>query len=257
MTMRPGTPRLLVSVRNAAEALSAVAAGADIIDVKEPQAGSLGKAENKEILQILENVRKRDPLPIVSAAWGEVRDFQVEDLPQEIPPLSYIKLGLAGLKDSRDWKSVWRSTWEQILDRASSAHPLPGRIAVAYADEQPAGSPSVERIIEAAIEQGCAGVLFDTFDKSGGSLLDWISPSKLKSYLNEIQFSGLLTVLAGKVRISDLHSLCQLGGDVIAVRSAACVAGDRTRPVDGSAIEMLLKELQLASQVPASGSVRL
>ena len=43
------TPGLLVSVRSAAEALSALAGGADVIDVKEPNRGSLGAADDETI----------------------------------------------------------------------------------------------------------------------------------------------------------------------------------------------------------------
>ena len=53
--MFPGIPRLLVSVRNAEEALMAVRGGADIIDVKEPSKGSLGRA-SVENLQAIADV---------------------------------------------------------------------------------------------------------------------------------------------------------------------------------------------------------
>ena len=42
-------PGLLVSVRSAAEALAALAGGADVIDVKEPNQGSLGAADDDTI----------------------------------------------------------------------------------------------------------------------------------------------------------------------------------------------------------------
>ena len=38
------TPRLLVSVRNEQEAKAAIDGGCDIVDIKEPQNGSLGRA---------------------------------------------------------------------------------------------------------------------------------------------------------------------------------------------------------------------
>ena len=44
MSVKSGPPRLLVSVRNAEEAIAACCGGADIIDVKEPLNGSLGRA---------------------------------------------------------------------------------------------------------------------------------------------------------------------------------------------------------------------
>ena len=45
--------QLLVSVRDAAEALFAVAAGADLIDVKEPSRGPLGAPDRQTLDAVL------------------------------------------------------------------------------------------------------------------------------------------------------------------------------------------------------------
>ena len=62
-------PGLLVSVRNANEARTALSAGADVIDVKEPNRGPLGAADIGEIAAIVEAVQSRVP---VTAAMGEL-----------------------------------------------------------------------------------------------------------------------------------------------------------------------------------------
>ena len=66
------TPGLLVSVRSAAEALAALAGGADVIDVKEPNQGSLGAADDDTISAVVRAVAGRAP---VSAALGELVDL--------------------------------------------------------------------------------------------------------------------------------------------------------------------------------------
>ena len=48
--------KLLVSVRCAEEATAALAGGADIIDVKEPRRGSLGRADDRVIREVMEVV---------------------------------------------------------------------------------------------------------------------------------------------------------------------------------------------------------
>ena len=73
--------RLLVSVRSADEALQAVAAGVDLVDVKEPSRGSLGRADWSQTLAILRAVAGRRP---VSAALGELVDDH-STLPVEAP----------------------------------------------------------------------------------------------------------------------------------------------------------------------------
>src|SRR5262245_13850027 len=64
--------RLLVSVRSAAEAHAALAGGADLIDVKEPSRGPLGRADDSVISAVLVAVHGRRP---VSAAMGELADM--------------------------------------------------------------------------------------------------------------------------------------------------------------------------------------
>src|SRR4051812_39902678 len=81
-------PGLLVSVRSPQEALAALAGGADIIDVKEPANGSLGRAEDDVIRAVVDVVAGRRP---VSAAMGEL----VEESACSIAGLNFLKWGLA------------------------------------------------------------------------------------------------------------------------------------------------------------------
>src|SRR5436853_4004631 len=61
------TPQLLVSVRDVAEAMSARAGGADVIDIKEPKRGPLGRADDA-VVSAVRNAVGHDCL--VSAALG-------------------------------------------------------------------------------------------------------------------------------------------------------------------------------------------
>src|SRR4051794_10666436 len=86
---------LLVSVRSAAEAVEALAGGADIIDVKEPSRGSLGRADDAVAAEVLAEVDGRRP---VSAALGELADWN-ESLPRGC---AFVKWGLANV--GKDWE---------------------------------------------------------------------------------------------------------------------------------------------------------
>ena len=68
---------LLVSVRDAMEARAALHGGADLIDIKEPRAGSLGSAEVGTWREICEVVATAKPL---SVALGELLDDAVCEL---------------------------------------------------------------------------------------------------------------------------------------------------------------------------------
>src|SRR4051794_5815895 len=95
--------RLLVSVRNKQEAALALAAGVDLIDIKEPRAGALGAADVRTIEDIVDLVNGRAPL---SAALGELT--QPLRLPARLArELRYLKLGLAGAARKPDWRKLW------------------------------------------------------------------------------------------------------------------------------------------------------
>ncbi|MFM7109040.1 MAG: (5-formylfuran-3-yl)methyl phosphate synthase, partial [Planctomycetaceae bacterium] len=73
--MRPGTPcwsGLLVSVRDAAEAIEAVAGGAAIVDVKDPARGPLGGPSPAVAAAVAAVVAGRTPWPL---ACGELAPY--------------------------------------------------------------------------------------------------------------------------------------------------------------------------------------
>src|SRR3954454_23697054 len=90
------TPGLLVSVRSAAEALAALAGGADVIDVKEPNRGSLGAADDDTIAAVVEAVAGR---AFVSAAFGELVELSASSNGDRrralVAGVSLFKVGLA------------------------------------------------------------------------------------------------------------------------------------------------------------------
>src|SRR5260370_41937993 len=91
---------LLVSVRDAMEVGPALEGGADLIDVKEPNHGSLGCASAPVREEVVDVVAGRVP---VSAALGELIDEDGIDVPR----FAYAKYGLAGcLGRPDDWRAL-------------------------------------------------------------------------------------------------------------------------------------------------------
>ena len=133
-TMAPVVPTgLLVSVRSGAEALTALRGGADLIDVKEPRGGSLGRATGAVIDDVIGQVAGRRP---VSAALGELADEPSHRIPAG---LSFIKCGLANFGDDNRWQK------RLTAFRQAIAHlPQPPEVVtVAYADWKIAAAPSL------------------------------------------------------------------------------------------------------------------
>ncbi len=230
MTRRPG---LLVSVRSADEARSAVSGGASVIDVKEPHNGPLGMADPSVWSEVRAVVPEEIP---VSVALGELRDWSDRPVPSRatFEGISFRKMGLAGAA------SGWERRWADLLDRFG---PGPGWIAVLYADWPIARSPEPDAVIRAAADLRCAGVLVDTWDKSRRPPdPDW---GKL---IRSIRSRVGLVALAGGWDEARIAGRRGLDPDWFAVRGAACVGGDRREAV----VESRVKSLAAALTRPAS-----
>lgn len=271
-----GIPRLLVSVRNAKEALMAVRGGAGIIDVKEPSKGSLGRASLENLLAIADVLRQQqqhsdrvrtEPVPL-SVALGEVQEWSESsslfgsDLPvgttsfsneandeicRAISGLqpSYMKLGLSQVAAAgRQGMGRWRNSWIDVRCRFSGDHEW---VAVAYADHQRAEAPTPDDVLEAALETNCSVLLIDTFVKDGTNLLDWLPVEEITSLRKATAAQGLQLALAGRVTLMDLPLLLPLQPDIIAVRGAVCELGERTAEVS----ELLVAEFM--ERLAASG----
>jgi uncharacterized protein (UPF0264 family) len=206
--------KLLVSVRSVAEAEAALAAGADLIDVKEPRHGALGMADAATLQQIANAIAGRAPL---SAALGELHEGN--HLPQSLAGRArYAKFGLAGAGHQADWNRQLHAAVDRLPAGVSP-------VAVAYADWRTAESPPPEHVLSEVLEAGYAGLLIDTFDKSGGGLLAHLSTGELSALTDRARSAGRLIVLAGKIGRDDLPTLLPLEPDYLGVRGAVCRGG--------------------------------
>jgi len=233
-------PKLLVSVRNLAEAQAALAGGCDLLDVKDPSRGSLGMADVDEMRRIIDGVKTDciDPPGIpLSAALGETADWEGSESIPELPAgLSYVKLGTASLGGRSDWPRVWAAVRKRFDSTGDSALRW---IAVAYADWRQAAAPPPEDVFEAAVSTECAGLLFDTHFKDNGTLFTRLSSTFLGSMIRRIRDAGLLSAIAGSLSMADMPQAVRLSPDIIAVRTAACLNARRTAAVSSSAVRRL------------------
>ena len=228
-------PRLLVSVRSAAEASAAVEGGADLVDVKEPSRGSLGRADDAAVAAVLRAVGGRKP---VSAAWGELRDHLA--CPQRtrgFGGLCYVKWGLARCGGTTDWPSM--------LDAAAGQLPAGCRpVAVAYADWQRAAAPKPRALCEFVCAKRWGAFLLDTWQKDGKTLLDFLAPSDIQLLVERCRDAGLPVALAGSLGRREIELLLPVAPDWFAVRGAACRNEDRNGPIDGERVRDLVALLR-------------
>ena len=207
-------PHLLVSVRDAAEAGAALAGGADLIDVKEPNRGPLGRADAATIAAVVRAVGGRVP---VSAALGELREYPpsaaVADLPCD---LQYVKWGLSALSKVRAADYLRNARLIAIPRRV---------VAVAYADSVRAAAPTPADVVGFAIELQFPVLLLDTFQKDGLTLLDWFPVEEITALVRTCREAGVKVALAGSLGATEIGRLRGVRPAWFAVRSAACDGG--------------------------------
>ncbi len=216
--------RLLVSVRSVAEAEAALTGGAEVIDVKEPARGPLGRAPAETIAAVIRSIAGRRP---VSAALGELCEEA------EPPPagLVFWKWGLAGCGDRTEWRRELVAAAERGRTTASA-----GRlVAVAYADWQRARSPEPAAVAAFAGEHGCGALLLDTWGKDGMTLLDWLS---LTEICGLCRGAGVPVALAGSLGLDQIRRLLPARPAWFAVRGAVC-RGGRLGPIDATRVAEL------------------
>ncbi|MGC8642264.1 MAG: (5-formylfuran-3-yl)methyl phosphate synthase [Isosphaeraceae bacterium] len=224
--------RLLVSVRSVAEASRAVEAGADIIDVKEPDFGSLGRADFSVWRQVRSALSPTVPL---SVALGELNEWL--ETGQAHPPagawegLSYRKMGLAGAGLG------WCQAWRELRSRLGRGKDPPW-IAVAYADWKAAAAPDPNAILATVSDSPeIVGILIDTWAKTEPFRPDaaWIA------WARRVHQTGLMLAVAGGLNRQSIPALAPLAPDVVAVRGAACFGGARLAAIDPKRVAELTR----------------
>ena len=210
--------QLLVSVTNASEAAAALEGGADLIDAKDPRSGALGAVTPQVLRAIHAAVGGSRP---VTAALGDASDeAAIEEAAQAftLAGARLVKIGFAGTSDAGRVSSLIAAAVRGAGDRGAV-------VAVAYADDERAGSLAPEALVAVAARAGATGVLLDTADKDGPGLRERMPVHALASWVASAHAAGLQVALAGKLTAADLSFVREAGADIAGVRGAACDGG--------------------------------
>lgn len=214
---------LLVSVRTAEEAVAAVEAGADLIDVKDPTRGPLGMAHHETVAAVLEAVDGRVP---VSAALGEWSDSMLTAAHWHMElPLQYVKWGLAGYAGGPAWGEDLLETRRQIPDGMEV-------VAVAYADWEKANSVPPNEVAKFAKRFRYRAFLIDTFQKDGRTLLDFMKVEELTQMVAGLKRAGVMVAIGGSLKPEQMKLLKNVKPDWYAVRGSVCAGGKRDGVLD-------------------------
>lgn len=214
----------LASVRNAEEAGIALAAGASIIDAKEPRLGALGALPVAVIAAVVAAVAGRVP---VSATVG--------DLPLDAAVLAPAMLAVAAAGADIVKIGVFGAPLSGLTEALAGLpdtlpRPVGGpaaRVAVLMADQG-----GIDWPLAAFAAHGFTGVMLDTADKTRGGLRRQLGKERLVQFLAEARALGLRTGLAGSLCADDVPALATLGADYLGFRTALCDQDRRVGTLD-------------------------
>jgi uncharacterized protein (UPF0264 family) len=237
--------KLLVSVTSANDAETALCAGADIIDAKDPSAGALGAVELDVFADIGAVVGGRRPL---SAALGDLTD--VLSAARRASSFAargaqIVKIGFAPASSA--------GRVRELIETTVNASAGARVVAVAYADASADETVDARRLIEIAARSGATGILIDTADKAGPGLCALWTEDELSTWIARVHDCELFAAVAGKLQARDIAWAAELGADVAGVRGAACDGG-RTGRVSRELVQRLVGEVRHPGVILSRGS---
>ncbi|MHA1903183.1 MAG: (5-formylfuran-3-yl)methyl phosphate synthase [Candidatus Thorarchaeota archaeon] len=217
--------KLLVTPTDEMDAVDAVNGGADIIDVKNPAEGSLGAALPSLIRKIRSAVSPDIP---VSAALGDIPflpgTVAQAALGAAMAGADYVKIGLHGTKSNEEALLVMKSVKTTILDFKPDVQV----VAATYGDYKRVGTLNPNVLPEIAATAEIDIMMVDTAVKDGKSLFEFMSSNEVQELIDNSRSSGLKAALAGSLVGETYKRAVDLRPDIVGVRGAALIGGDRT-----------------------------
>ncbi len=227
--------RMLVSVRDVAEALAAAQAGADFIDLKDPADGALGGLGAERIAPIVAAMRAQHPALPISATIGDMAPSQIDEVLRRVAEVAacgvdYVKVGVGPGPGGQALLTALAACEAQVV---------PVLLADAGVDMA---------LVEAALTLGAfPALMLDTADKGAGSLIERLAPAALFGFVAALRRNDCLSGLAGALRAVDVPALREIAPDFAGFRSAVC-AGARDGVLDPVRVRALRARLALAVQ---------
>jgi uncharacterized protein (UPF0264 family) len=239
------TVRLLVSVRDVDEAVLAADAGADFIDLKEPDDGALGAVAAEDVAQIVSLLRVRYPGLRISATVGDLDSGAQSEILRRVERIAscgvdYVKVGL--------WPDRSGSGATRALVDALAACPA-AVVPVLVADD---GVDAA--LVDHALARGAfPALMVDTAEKRRGSLLDRVPLAVLASFVQTVRAHGVMSGLAGSLRAEHAEALRALAPDFAGFRGAV-TRGPRTAVLDPRRVRQLRRRLAAGTSAPLAAA---
>ncbi|MDP1658038.1 MAG: (5-formylfuran-3-yl)methyl phosphate synthase [Methylotenera sp.] len=225
--------QLLISVTSIEEAKIAIENGVDIIDLKDPDKGALGALSIDQINSIVTYVNAQNIAKMnTSATIGDL-PMQADLISRYVAELSKTKVDFIkiGFFEANDYQPCLDALHASIKAGVKL-------IAVLFAE-----STYPVSLIESIKQAGFIGVMLDTFNKNGLTLLDFYSEKKRKEFAKEVIGNGLSFGLAGSLKLQHLDLIKEINPTYIGFRGGVCDEDKRRLSLNVEKIKAIRKTL--------------
>lgn len=225
-------PGLLASVRSPAEAEIALAAGVDIIDLKEPARGALGAVAHAVARDVVAMV---DGATRVSATIGDLHGDAA-------------RVGAAARAMAATGVDIVKVG---LFDEGERAEVLTALAPLAAAGMRIVVVLLVDRGLRLEVEDvaaaGLYGAMLDTASKASGPLTRLLEADQIRTFPAACRRASrrLLCGLAGGLGLEDIAAVSRGGPDYLGFRGALCHDGARVGRLSGqrvAAVRAALRE---------------
>lgn len=212
--------KLLVSVESLDEARIAVEAGCAVLDIKNPNEGSLGA----NFPWVLKDIM--DEFPDLECETSAT----IGDLPHKPGTAALAAYGVATLGLDYVKAGLYASTtYEQAVEMMTvvrtavhMGNPKARAVAAGFADWRRFNGLSTDDLVRAAAASEVDVVLIDTAIKDGSNLFDNMGFDELAEFVGRCREAKIMCALAGSIKEKHLDHLAKLGPDLTGVRGALC-----------------------------------
>jgi uncharacterized protein (UPF0264 family) len=247
--------RLSICLKSVEEAMACTVAQAtacatlaehlDLVDVMNPEEGSLGASYPWVIRAIREATPAGKQL---SATLGDA-PFKPGTMAQAalgaaVAGADYIKVGLCGAATPDQAIELMRGVVRAVKDYDGNSTV----VAVGYADAGRVGSVNPLSLPYIAHESGADGAMLDTAIKDGSCLFDHLSPDSCRDFVTSTQRHGLSAGLAGSIKARHMRELVTIDPDIVSVRGALCAGGDRGGAIQSDLILAMRRAIDEAER---------
>jgi len=234
--------KLLVSVISKDETKTAMVAEADVIDVKNPAEGSLGAQPPPMIREISSIISSDIPCSVtIGDAADKPGTYALAALGAASSGADWIKVGLLGFSEP-DPAIHFLKTIQSSLNTTFSKTKL---FAVFYADWRDVQALPWNHATDVCRSAGLDGCVLDTYNKNGKDLFFYCAPEEIQQFVSDAKSAGLMTGLAGSIRLDHLETLIAIDPYMVGVRTAICTDSIREQTgISGDKIQQFKKLLQ-------------